>query len=62
MESRSTSTGSLHAGHRNEPRYEELLSSIDAVIWEADARTLHFTFVSQHAERLLGYPPERVWS
>lgn len=30
-----------------------------AIVWEADATTEQFTFVSQSAERLLGYPVER---
>ena len=33
-----------------------LISSVDGVVWEADAATLQFTFVSQQAQRLLGYP------
>ena len=37
-------------------RYEELVASINGIVWEADARTFQFTFVSQQAERLLGYP------
>ena len=32
----------------------------DALVWEADGRTLAFTFVSPSAEVLLGYPP-RQW-
>ncbi len=38
---------------------EDLLQGIGAVVWEADAEDLRFTFVSRHAEKLLGYPPER---
>jgi PAS domain S-box-containing protein len=30
-----------------------------AIVWEADATTEQFTFVSQSAEQLLGYPVER---
>ncbi len=33
-----------------------LLDDLDAIIWEADPRTIQFSFVSQKAERLLGYP------
>jgi two-component system, cell cycle sensor histidine kinase and response regulator CckA len=40
-------------------RFEELLAGIDGVVWEADARTFQFTFVSQQAERLFGYPCEQ---
>ena len=37
-------------------KLETLVNSIDGVVWEADARTFAFTFVSQQCERLLGYP------
>jgi PAS domain S-box-containing protein len=40
-------------------RFQELVNSIDGVIWEADARTLRRTFVSDQALRLLGYPVQR---
>lgn len=36
--------------------YEELIASIDGIVWEADANTFQFHFVSAQAERLLGYP------
>ena len=41
---------------RRHPLVDELSR---AIIWEADATTEQFTFVSQSAERLLGYPLER---
>jgi PAS domain S-box-containing protein len=37
-------------------QYQDLLNYIDAIVWEADAQTFRFTFVSMQAERLLGYP------
>ncbi len=37
----------------------ELVQSLDAIVWEMDARTWRFTFVSDRAERLLGYPVRR---
>jgi PAS domain S-box-containing protein len=40
-------------------RFRELVNSIEGIVWEADARTFEFTFVSQQAERILGYPVER---
>jgi len=40
----------------NQQRYESLVNSIDGVVWEADAKTFQFQFVSQQAQRLLGYP------
>jgi PAS domain S-box-containing protein len=35
------------------------VNSIDGIVWEADAQTFAFTFVSPQAERMLGYPLER---
>ena len=43
----------------SERRYRMLVDSIEGIVWEADPRTLQFTFVSRQAERLLGYPIER---
>jgi PAS domain S-box-containing protein len=37
-------------------RFKGLVDSIDGIVWEADAETLAFTYVSLQAERLLGYP------
>ncbi|HET9984455.1 MAG TPA: PAS domain-containing protein [Longimicrobiales bacterium] len=37
----------------------DLIHSLDAVIWECDAETWRFTFVSRRAESLLGYPVEQ---
>jgi two-component system, OmpR family, sensor histidine kinase VicK len=37
----------------------ELLDDLDAIVWEADPQTVQFSFVSQQAERLLGYPVQR---
>jgi PAS domain S-box-containing protein len=43
---------------KSQERYETLVHSIDGIVWEADAKTLQFTFVSKQAERFLGYPVE----
>jgi PAS domain S-box-containing protein len=40
----------------SQPQYEALVASLDGIVWEADAATFQFSFVSQQAERLLGYP------
>lgn len=40
-------------------RYEDLVNHVEGIVWEADAQTFRFTFVSSQAERLLGYPLER---
>jgi len=37
----------------------QLINSLDAIIWEADANTFQFRFVSPQAERILGFPPEQ---
>lgn len=36
--------------------YSKLVNSLDGIVWEADAETFRFTFVSPQAERILGYP------
>jgi len=37
-------------------RYQHLVEGLDAIVWEADARSLQFTYVSRRAESILGYP------
>lgn len=37
----------------------DLVQDLDAIVWEADAATLRFTFVSGRAEDILGYPVDR---
>jgi PAS domain S-box-containing protein len=44
----------------SQQRYEQLVHSLEAVVWEADAKTFQFTFISQQAERFFGYPLE-LW-
>jgi len=41
--------------------YRQLVASIDGIVWEADAQTMQFTFVSQQAIAVLGYPLD-AWS
>lgn len=36
--------------------YVALINSIEGIVWEADAETFQFTFVSAQAENILGYP------
>ena len=66
---------SVTALERSVRRHEALVNSVDGIVWQADpilsfsagpepgkcqkARGLRFTFVSQQAERLLGYPVRR---
>jgi PAS domain S-box-containing protein len=42
----------------SEARFRDRVNSTDGMVWEADAATFNFTFISQQAERLLGYPVE----
>jgi PAS domain S-box-containing protein len=44
---------------QSEERYRELVNDLDAIVWEADPVTWQFSFVSQRAEKILGYPIER---
>src|SRR5262245_37900291 len=37
-------------------QYEQLVTSVDGIVWEADAQSFQFTFVSEQAERMLGFP------
>jgi PAS domain S-box-containing protein len=37
-------------------QYEGIVASLGGIVWECDARTFDFSFVSDQAERLLGYP------
>jgi len=41
---------------QSQQRYKNLVNSIDGIVWEADAKTFQFTFISQQAERFFGYP------
>lgn len=40
----------------SERRFRDMVDTTDGIVWEADARTFTFTFISQKAERLLGFP------
>ena len=42
-----------------EARAGELLAAHGPIVWECDARTFVFSFVSQNAEAVLGYPRAR---
>ncbi|MGA9378090.1 MAG: diguanylate cyclase, partial [Phormidium sp.] len=44
---------------QSQQQYESLVNWIEGIVWEADGETFQFTFVSQKAERLLGYPLEK---
>jgi len=40
----------------SERQLRELVQSLDAILWEADACTFQISFVNQRAERILGFP------
>ncbi len=42
-----------------ELRYRDLIADIGGIVWEAELPSFRFTFVSEQAERLLGYPREQ---
>lgn len=42
-----------------EADFRGLVEDLDAIVWEMDAATWRFTFVSQRAEAILGYPVEQ---
>ena len=60
-----TTTRDLHVQLREQKsvnidkqKLETLINSIDGIVWESDAKTFRFTFVSRQCERLLGYTSE----
>ncbi len=48
----------LPASHPD-ARFADLVNSLDGIVWEADAETWQFLFISAQAERILGYPLAR---
>jgi PAS domain S-box-containing protein len=46
----------LSARKHAEQRFVDMVNTTDGIVWEADASTFTFTFVSDQAERLLGFP------
>jgi len=42
----------------SQQRVEDLINSIDGVVWECDAETFKLTFISKKVEDILGYTPE----
>jgi PAS domain S-box-containing protein len=49
--------GAAEAEARRE--FEDLVQGLDAIVWEMDLAAFRFTFVSERAEHLLGYPARR---
>ena len=42
----------------SQKKYEELVNTVDGIVWETDLGASTFSFVSRHAERILGFPIE----
>lgn len=42
----------------NSDQFESLIVSLDGIIWEADATSLFFSYVSPQSKKILGYHPE----
>ena len=41
-------------------KFESLVNTIDGILWEADAQTIAFTYISPQVEHILGYSP-KTW-
>jgi len=39
-----------------EERIQDMVNTLDGIVWESDPDSLNFTYVSEQAERILGYP------
>ncbi len=42
----------------SQQRIESLINTIDGIVWECDARTFEFSFISKKVENILGYTAE----
>lgn len=42
----------------SQQRVKSLINTIDGIVWECDASTFSFNFISQKVENILGYTPE----
>ena len=51
-------SGSLVSSDNHHPT-AHLIKQLDVIIWEADPFSFNFTYVSEQAERVMGYPCER---
>ena len=40
-------------------RFADVVNTVEGVVWEADPETFAFSFVSEQAERMLGFPTQR---
>lgn len=49
----------MHALQESRRKYEGLINTLEGIVWEADAETFEFSFVSPQAEQILGYPVDK---
>ncbi|MEX1212111.1 MAG: PAS domain S-box protein [Balneolaceae bacterium] len=53
------SVPSIHeAGSREERSYQDLIHSLDGIVWESRADTFEFLYISPQVKQILGYKPE----
>lgn len=57
--SKTTSDLLAQTAQASEQRFRDLVQGLDAIVWEADPSNFKYTFVSQRAEAILGYPLEK---
>jgi PAS domain S-box-containing protein len=43
---------------KSHQKIDTLINTLDGIVWEADAKTFQFTYISKKAEDILGYPAE----
>lgn len=43
----------------SDENYSSLVNTVEGIVWEADAKTTQFGFVSRQSEQILGYSPEQ---
>ena len=44
---------------KSEQRFKDLVDTTEGIVWEADVETFTFTYISENAERLLGFPANK---
>ncbi|MGE5571177.1 MAG: PAS domain S-box protein [Rhodospirillales bacterium] len=47
------------AARTSDRKFRDLLSDVDAIVWDAEPATFRFRFVSRRASEILGYPVEQ---
>jgi diguanylate cyclase (GGDEF)-like protein/PAS domain S-box-containing protein len=60
VEARSPAMGPPAPAALGQSRFDDLVSSLDAIVWEADGDDYRMTFVSPRSRDIAGYP-EDVW-